>query len=101
MPLVSTSTRGQRSSASPSSAASPGCSSGSPPVTTSRGASPSARASFQISEAAIARPPPASHEYLVSHQWHPTPHPCSRTKCAGVPADGPSPWRDRKISLMR
>ena len=48
------------------------------------------------------RPPPAnSQEYLVSHQWQPTSQPWSRMKCAGVPAEGPSPWRERKTSLRR
>src|SRR6185295_8741364 len=38
---------------------------------------------------------------LVSHHEQPTVQPWRRTKCAGAPADGPSPWSERNTSLMR
>src|SRR5580765_4470245 len=100
-PLVSTSTRGHWPTAAASNRSTPGCASGSPPVTTSSGASPRARSAANASATVRSLPPAASQLYLVSHQWQPTSQPWSLRKCAGMPADGPSPWSERKTSATR
>src|SRR5215468_4207825 len=91
VPDVSTSTAKPASISAGVRVVNSGDSSGSPPVTTTRRHG-YAEASRRRPSTSAARPPAASHEYLVSHQTQPTVQPCSRTNTAGRPAVTPSPW---------
>src|SRR6185436_5904580 len=102
-PLVSTSTRRPSALSARTSRTRSGCSSGSPPVMTTLRmcwASPPVTVSSRTGHG-IAVPPSAGQEYLVSHHWQPTVHPCRRTNVDGVPRLGPSPCRDRNTSATR
>src|SRR5438876_5829708 len=92
--------RRPRSPSADTSGTKAGCSSGSPPVTTTL-STPASFTRARTSSRGISRPPPGFHEYFVSHHVQPTVQPCSRTNTDGVPTLGPSPWIEVKTSLTR
>src|SRR5712691_7867921 len=100
MPAVSTSTPRGSAWSAVTSGTSAGCSSGSPPVTTTF-CGPASFTLRSTLSSVSSLPRPASQEYFVSHHAQPTEQPCRRTKTDGVPTEGPSPWIELNTSLTR
>src|SRR5712691_3503496 len=100
MPAVSTSTPRGSAWSAVTSGTSAGCSSGSPPVTTTF-CGPASFTLRSTLSSVSSLPRPASQEYFVSHHAQPTEQPWRRTKTDGVPTDGPSPWIELNTSLTR